>query len=140
MREEQPGLSKGIAKIVSITIVVVASKDLGGQLVLSLERCFGQSKLLGFLVEQGPHGFKNFVAQFQTENWGKKGKCQRGQPLSNLTCTNPGTLLTDSLEESFLRLACGIGIIQFLADHPPAQLVQLILNDPIPDCFGHHIF
>ena len=57
MREEQPGSSKGIAKIVFIAIVAVAGQDLGGQLTLSLARCFGQRNLLGFLVEQEPHGF-----------------------------------------------------------------------------------
>ena len=57
MREEQPSLSKGIAKIVSITIVVVAGQDLEDQLALSLARCFGQSKLVEFLVEREPHGF-----------------------------------------------------------------------------------
>ena len=57
MREEQPGLSKVIAKIVSIAIVVVAGQDLGGQIALFLACRFGQSKLLGFLVEQEPHGF-----------------------------------------------------------------------------------
>ena len=57
MREEQPGFSKGIAKIVFIVIVVVVGQDLGGQLALSLACCFGQSNLLGFLVEQEPHGF-----------------------------------------------------------------------------------
>ena len=140
MREEQPGSSKGITKIVFITIVVVASEDLGGQLELSLACRFGQRKLLGFLGEQEPHGFQTFFVQFQTELWVKKGKCQRGQPLRILTCINPGTLLTDSWLEHFLSLACGMGIIHFLADHPPAQFVQLSLNAPIPDCFGHQIF
>ena len=57
MREEQPGLSKGIAKIFFVAIVVVAGQDLGGQLALSLVRRFGQRKLLRFLVERETHGF-----------------------------------------------------------------------------------
>ena len=57
MREEQKGLSKGIAKIFFIALVVVAGQDLGGQLALSLARRFGQRKLLRFLTEREPHGF-----------------------------------------------------------------------------------
>ena len=57
MREEQPGLSKGIAKIFFIAIVVIAGQDLGGQPALSLARFFGQNKFLGFLVERETHGF-----------------------------------------------------------------------------------